>query len=114
MVDLLNRFKADLENASNNKITDEILNRSIGIFNRIRQSLSRIYSLQSEYPGIIRGSDLYALIRGTMVMDRETAADCRFGQLGFPGQCINFRRKFYPAFSFNQRRPNFSDRLSGQ
>jgi len=74
MVDLLNRFKADLENASGNKITDEILNNSISIFNRIRQSLSRIYSLQSEYPGIIRGSDLYALIRGAMVMDRKTAA----------------------------------------
>lgn len=75
MVDVLNRFKADLENASNSKITDESLNHSIQVFNRIRRSLSRIYSLQSEYPGIIRGSDLYALIRGTMVMDRETAAD---------------------------------------
>ncbi|MCF6246671.1 MAG: 2-hydroxyacyl-CoA dehydratase family protein [Desulfobacula sp.] len=71
MVDVLTRFKKDLEKASGSKITDEDLNKSIQTFNRIRKNLSKIYSLQTKNPGLIKGLDLYALVKGAMIMDRD-------------------------------------------
>jgi len=74
MLAVLTRFKDELEQASGNKITDEKLSDAIQLFNRIRKSLSDIYKRQSDSPGIISGKDLYALVKGSMVMEREKAA----------------------------------------
>ncbi len=74
MLDVLARFKGDLEMACGHPITDDDLNKSIHTFNQIRKYLSKIYALQSKYPGIIKGTDLYALVKGSMIMDRNEAA----------------------------------------
>ncbi len=75
MLAVLKRFKDELETASGKKITETDLTRAIHIFNRIRKSLAAIYRRQSEQPGVISGTDLYALVKGAMIMDRENAAD---------------------------------------
>ncbi len=75
MIDVLTRFKKELEKASGKKITDDALKTSIHTFNQIRQNLSKIYALQSKTPGIIGGSDLHALVKGAMIMDRDEVVD---------------------------------------
>ena len=75
MKDVLKRLKSDLETATGKIISHDDLKQSIAVVNTIRKALSRIYTLQSQYPGIIKGSDFYALVKGAMIMDRRTAAD---------------------------------------
>ncbi|WP_299983115.1 2-hydroxyacyl-CoA dehydratase subunit D [Desulfobacula sp.] len=75
MVDVLTKFKKDLETAAGREITDTDLRDSIKKFNLIRKNLSKIYALQSKKPGIIKGADLYAIVKGSMVMDRDEVAD---------------------------------------
>jgi len=70
---VLNKFKSDLEEVSGEIITDDKLNASIRLFNRIRKSLSDIYKFNAQNPGIIKAKDLYALAKGSMIMDREKA-----------------------------------------
>ncbi len=74
MVDVLTKFKTEIETAAGRKITDEDLHTSIKTFNVIRKNLSEIYELQSKKPGIIKGSDLYTLVKGSMIMDRDEVA----------------------------------------
>ena len=70
---VLARFKADLENALGTSITDADLASSIALFNRIRTHLSFIHDFYSRHPGQIRGSDMNALVKGAMIMDRDEA-----------------------------------------
>jgi bcr-type benzoyl-CoA reductase subunit C len=74
MVDVLNRLKSELEKAAGQPITNDALNASIRVMNTIREALSTIYARQSRFPGIIKGTDLYALVKGSMIMDRGKAA----------------------------------------
>ncbi|MDA3788683.1 MAG: 2-hydroxyacyl-CoA dehydratase family protein [Desulfobacula sp.] len=75
MKDVLTKFKKDLETAVGREITNADLQASIKKFNLIRKNLSKIYELQSQKPGIIKGADLYAIVKGSMVMDRDEVAD---------------------------------------
>jgi len=75
MVDVLNKFKKDLETAAGKEITNADLQKSIKKFNFIKKNLSKIYALQSLKSGIIKGADLYAIVKGSMVMDRDEVAD---------------------------------------
>lgn len=75
MKDVLFRFKKDLEKASSKKITDADLEASIKKFNLIRKTLSKIYALKSQHPEKINGVDLNALVKGSMMMDRDEVAD---------------------------------------
>lgn len=71
---VLKTFKKDLETAAGKTISNDDLSKSISTFNVIRKNLSRIYSLQSKRPGLIKGSDLHALIKGSMLMNRDELA----------------------------------------
>jgi len=75
MKDVLRKFKTDLETATGKEITDTDLRKSIKKLNLIRKNLAKIYALQSQKPGIIKGADLYAIVKGSMVMDRDEVAD---------------------------------------
>ena len=74
MIDVLTKFKKEVETAAETKITDDDLHASIKTFNLIRKNLSEIYALQSRKPGIIKGSDLYVLVKGSMIMDKNEVA----------------------------------------
>ncbi|MBN2256043.1 MAG: 2-hydroxyacyl-CoA dehydratase [Deltaproteobacteria bacterium] len=75
MTDVLNRFRNDLEKGFGVKIGNDRLAGSIATYNRIRTCLEEIYGLHSDNPGIISGSDLYTVIRASMLMDRDDLAE---------------------------------------
>jgi bcr-type benzoyl-CoA reductase subunit C len=93
MVDVLTRFKKDLETAAGKEITKANLEESIEKFNFIRQNLSKIYALQSRKPGRIKGADLYAIVKGSMMMDRDEVADL------LPAIVANFEKTDEPVSS---------------
>lgn len=75
MEDVLRRFRGDLEEGMGVRITDEALMQSIDTYNRIRGCLSTIYDLRSANPDILTGSDLHAIVKGSMIMDRDRLAE---------------------------------------
>ena len=74
LIDVLNRFRVELGEKLGVTISDDDLRAAIRTMNRIRASLTRIYDLKGERPEILKGSDLYALARAAMIMDRTRAA----------------------------------------
>ena len=70
LVDVLNRFRAELGEKLGTEITDDDLRAAIDLYNRIRGALMRIHKSAGDRPGILKGSDLYALTRAAMIMDR--------------------------------------------
>ena len=73
-VDVLIRFREELGAKLGITITDADLRAAIGLYNRIRGALTRIYKLSGDRPGILKGSDLYTLTRASMIMDRRRLA----------------------------------------
>ena len=71
MVDTLNKFKKDLEEALGIEITNEKLKKTIHLYNQIRRGLDEIYLLRSENPDYITGSQLYSILKSAMIMDRQ-------------------------------------------
>jgi benzoyl-CoA reductase/2-hydroxyglutaryl-CoA dehydratase subunit BcrC/BadD/HgdB len=68
MIDVLRRFRGELEEKLGVTISDEELRAAIRICNRIRATLTRICDLKGERPEILKGSDLYALVRAAMIV----------------------------------------------
>jgi bcr-type benzoyl-CoA reductase subunit C len=71
MKDVLIKFKSDLEKACGKKITQSNLKKSISRFNLIKTNLKKLYELRSQNPKIIKGSDIHAIVKGSMIMDRD-------------------------------------------
>lgn len=71
MEDVLRKFRGDLEKGMGVRITDEALVQAIDTYNRIRGCLKTIYELHSANPDILPGSDLHAIVKGSMIMDRQ-------------------------------------------
>ncbi|MBW2559023.1 MAG: 2-hydroxyacyl-CoA dehydratase [Deltaproteobacteria bacterium] len=71
MEDVLRKFRSDLEEGMGVTITDGALEKSIEKYNRIRGCLKTIYELRSADPGILTGADVYAIVKGSMIMDRD-------------------------------------------
>jgi benzoyl-CoA reductase subunit C len=69
-IDVLGRFRSDLEKALQVKITDADLKNSITLYNDIRGGLKKIYDLKSKNPESISGKDIYTLVRAAFIMDR--------------------------------------------
>ena len=74
LVDVLNRFREELGEKLGVVITDDDLRAAIALYNRIRGALTQIHKLAGDRPGILKGSDLYALTRAAMIMDRSRLA----------------------------------------
>ena len=74
MIDVLHRFRTDLERELDCSITDENLSKAIRLMNEIRLLLRRIYELRSDQPGLMTGDTLYSIVKATMIMNR---ARCR-------------------------------------
>jgi benzoyl-CoA reductase subunit C len=74
MIDVLKRFRRELGEKLGMMISDDDLRGAIRTMNRIRAALTRIDDLKGERPEILKGSDLYALVRAAMIMDRTRAA----------------------------------------
>jgi len=68
---VLSKFKNELEEYAGVEITDEKLKDSINIYNGIRKNLSKLYSIRRDAPGVIKSSDIHAVFKAAMVMDRR-------------------------------------------
>jgi len=71
MVDVLRKFRRDLEKGLDDKISDEALNEAVATYNKIRDYLRTVYTLHSKNPGNITGSDVYAIVKTSMIMNRN-------------------------------------------
>ena len=71
MADVLKKFRIDLGHSLQTEITDEALQKAIITTNAIRQSIRTIYEMRSQHPRLLSGADLYAVVRASMIMDRE-------------------------------------------
>jgi bcr-type benzoyl-CoA reductase subunit C len=71
MMDVMRKFKGDLEKKLNVEISPDDLNASADRFNRIRAYLNGLFRLRSENSGLIGSGELNAVVRAAMVMDRS-------------------------------------------
>ncbi len=74
MVDVLKKFRNDLSGKLNVEISDEALRKAITTTNKIRQAIREIYDIRNLHPGLLRGDDLYTIVRASMIMDRDRLA----------------------------------------
>lgn len=68
---VLARFKKDLEETLSVTIDEPALVEAIVLMNKMRSRLTRLYQLQSERPGMLDGSDLSAVVKASMVMEKQ-------------------------------------------
>jgi len=71
LTDEYRRIAGVIEEVSGNKITDEALRNSIGIFNENRRLLREVYRIKRETPWKLSAVEAYLLTRSAGVMDRE-------------------------------------------
>lgn len=71
MADVLRKFTRDIEKELGVEISEDSLRASAKKFNRIRGLLAKIYRIKSENPALIGSGNLHAIIRASMVMDRD-------------------------------------------
>ncbi len=75
LVAVLRKARADLETVLGAPIDDDALADAVETLNAIRTAMQRLYTLRCERPGILPGSDLHAIVRASMVMDRRDFLD---------------------------------------
>lgn len=71
---VIGRFKKDLEKNFSLEISNGALGKAIRTMNDLRRKLIQLYSLQSAHPGFMSGSDISAIVKACMVMDKDEAA----------------------------------------
>lgn len=71
LIDILEKFKKDMELALGVTITDAALVDAIKIYNQVRTLMIKLYTLRAQKPGILSGSVFHNIIKAAMVMDRQ-------------------------------------------
>ena len=82
MAAVMKQCRTDLESALGATITEQDLARAVGVYNGIREKMERLYNLRKEHPGLIPGSDLHAVVRASMTMDRNDFLGALTGLVG--------------------------------
>jgi bzd-type benzoyl-CoA reductase N subunit len=72
---VIKKFHHDLEVGLGVEIPPAKLLQAIQTFNQIRTGLKRIYEIRRDHSGSLSSRDLHAIIRASMVMDRNLLAD---------------------------------------
>ncbi len=75
MAQVLRRFRDELEQAVGVEITDESITSAARVYNSLRQCLRTIYAVRRENDSLVSGSDLLAVTKCSMMMDRHEALD---------------------------------------
>ena len=71
LIDVLEKFKKDLESALGVKITDAALSDAIKTYNQIRTLMIQLYTLRAQRPEVLKGRDFHSIIKAAMIMDRQ-------------------------------------------
>jgi bzd-type benzoyl-CoA reductase N subunit len=72
MIDVLHKFKKDLEKNLNVEITEDSLRHAISLYNKIRESIKTILDMRQINPSLLKGSDFYSIVKASMIMERNT------------------------------------------
>jgi len=75
MVAVLQRFRKDLERGLGVTLSDAKIAEAIRICNRVRQYLGKLYDIRRDHPQAISSSDLHAVFKAALVMDRAELAE---------------------------------------
>ena len=75
MIDVIRKFKRDLERETKTDISHEQIRSSVHTMNRIRELLGELYDMKSQQPVILSGTDFNAIFKGSMIMDRHDVRD---------------------------------------
>jgi len=70
-VTIFEKFRQDLEKGFDVDLSAQKLADAIALFNEIRARLQNLYAIRSENPSAISGSDMHALVKASMMMDRS-------------------------------------------
>ncbi len=81
MTDVIRSFHRDLEKSLGIEIDGKALGEAVALANRVRASLGELYRIRSENPSALGGSDLWAVMKSAMVMDRQELAGLLDGLL---------------------------------
>ncbi len=71
MTDVMKKFVRDIEKSLGVSISADSLRACAEKYNRIRKYLKKIFEIRSKNPAVIRSSDVHAIIKASMVMDRD-------------------------------------------
>jgi len=71
LVDVLKKFKTDLERGLAREITEAGLIHAVKTYNAIRSQMTRLYELRRNHPQSISGQDFHTIVRAAMIMDRD-------------------------------------------
>jgi len=71
MTDVIKKFIRDIEKSLGVGILADDLKASADKYNQIRAYLKKIYEIRSKNPAVIRSSDVHAIIKASMLMDRD-------------------------------------------
>jgi bzd-type benzoyl-CoA reductase N subunit len=74
MIDVLHKFKKDLEKNLKVEITDAALRHAISLYNKIRRSIKLISDMRQINPSLLKSSDFYSIVKASMIMDRNDLA----------------------------------------
>lgn len=68
---VMRKAKSELETALDREIADRDLDQAIQTCNGIRSAMQKLYTMRQESPELVAGSDMHAIGRAAMVMDRH-------------------------------------------
>ncbi len=74
MLTVIHKFRKDLEAGLGISITDARLQKAVRTSNQVRNHFAALYEIRKASPGKIKSSDLHAIIKASMVMDRDRLA----------------------------------------
>jgi benzoyl-CoA reductase subunit C len=75
MIDVLRRFRTDMERELDCAITEDNLSQAIMLMNENRRLLRRIYELRCDQPELMTGEALYTLVKAAMIIDRVSGGE---------------------------------------
>jgi benzoyl-CoA reductase subunit C len=75
MIDVLHRFRTDMERELSCSITEDNLSQAIMLMNENRRLLRRIYELRSDQPELMTGDALFTLVKAAMIIDRSRGGE---------------------------------------
>ncbi|MBU2513426.1 2-hydroxyacyl-CoA dehydratase family protein [bacterium] len=71
MIDVIKAFKQNLETQLETNISEQALEQATETCNQIRDTVNRIYAVRQKFPGKIKGEDIHAMVKASMMMDRH-------------------------------------------
>lgn len=71
LIDVLNKFRTDLERELHQEITEAALAGAVKVYNAVRALMKRLYRLRCDCPQVLSGRDFHTIIRAAMIMERE-------------------------------------------